>query len=359
MDYVYEAELAPKDSVDTLTPVDAKTDQEFLKLETEIEKAYSVIEEQTSKWGSSFGGLWGNIHIPENITQATSQLNEQFSQIKARVDVEQLTSKVHENLEQAKSTLVKFKDGEEQAKMMELLSSKTNTYLDSLDKELEIVENTAGNLVSNFTSFFAGALTIEAPHADGESACETDADHQKQTVIAHSRTEAQMHTLHSSPELYLTAADVEDTSYIKFAATFDIASQTGEITQRLESTPALHSLMNAIVPTKIAYADFWSRYFYMLAKIQQDEQKRAQLLAGGAEETGETEDFAWDDEEEEKPAKEVTVDSSNVNSSRTSSDVTYGLESVDGSTLDVVATKKSGPKVEATPEGEEDDDDWE
>ena len=69
---------------------------------------------------------------------------------------------------------------------------------------------------------------------------------------------------------------------------------TEEIATLLDRYPELRSQMDALVPERVSYKDFWSRYLYRKSKIDSAERKRKQLFENKVEDN----DFDWDEEEE-------------------------------------------------------------
>ncbi|KAG8897394.1 hypothetical protein FRC00_004330 [Tulasnella sp. 408] len=71
--------------------------------------------------------------------------------------------------------------------------------------------------------------------------------------------------------------------------------------------PALKSTMDAVVPFEMNEETFWTRYFFRVHQIQDEEEKRKALLQGA---TTQEEDFTWDDEDEsESPTSPVATKS--------------------------------------------------
>jgi hypothetical protein len=169
------------------------------------------------------------------------------------------------------------------------------------------------------------------------------------TQIYSTRLEAQLHALHTSEQPFLT--ETKETGYDEFSKTFDVETCTDEIASKLEEHPELRKLMDSLVPEKVSYTDFWTKYFYMRCQIHEQEQKRKDLLSKVADNEDQV---GWDDEDEDDDeAKRGSGDATHSSSkeSRNSSDNSYDIISKTSSTVDLPS------KVDSKDESE--DDDWE
>jgi len=70
--------------------------------------------------------------------------------------------------------------------------------------------------------------------------------------------------------------------------------------EEMDESPALRKTFEALVPEKLASDVFWSRYFFRVRQIEQDEARRKQVLERAA--TLSEDDFSWDMEDEESVA---------------------------------------------------------
>ncbi|KAL5528509.1 hypothetical protein ACEPAF_7645 [Sanghuangporus sanghuang] len=75
---------------------------------------------------------------------------------------------------------------------------------------------------------------------------------------------------------------------------------TGRIKEALkvEDGEVLSKTRDALVPSALDSATFWTRYFFRVYQIGKDEEKRKTLLAGSGDE-GNEEDFSWEDDDDE------------------------------------------------------------
>lgn len=400
--------------------INKKTEEEFNKLEDKIEETYNLMQKATSGWGSSLTGFWSKVKIPESLSLQETQkkLEELKSNLpeavaQRRKQVEELAAKGGEQLNQQFNNLSlslsedqKKKEeaqsgenrdinnidnkGKDQKKMLDILTKATNSYLDDLDHELEQVEKFAGSYATKVSSFIkTNLLETDAKIRERliEDANKGDLDANEsnllfnvpdniKTPIYATRTEAQLHALHTSQDLYVT--DAIDSEFATFLKSFNLESKTAEISSLLKKHSQLQNLMAAVVPTKVSYEEFWARYFFMYGKILEQEEKRKKILENNADD-GDDEDFNWDDDDDDdddengknsgnsknKDNKKSAISSAGTGAttanveSRTSSELTYDLKSTNSSTLDVVASKKAENAKSGANDDDDDDDDWE
>eukprot|EP00287_Rhodomonas_sp_CCMP768_P008578 CAMPEP_0196734396 /NCGR_PEP_ID=MMETSP1091-20130531/13153_1 /TAXON_ID=302021 /ORGANISM="Rhodomonas sp., Strain CCMP768" /LENGTH=212 /DNA_ID=CAMNT_0042077901 /DNA_START=63 /DNA_END=698 /DNA_ORIENTATION=+ len=90
-------------------------------------------------------------------------------------------------------------------------------------------------------------------------------------------------------------------AYAAFAEGFTAEEKTAEISQLLEASPSLAALHQELVPERVEYRVFWSRYFFRALAIRQEEDRKSALLRA-SELFGEEEDFAWDEDDRDDPA---------------------------------------------------------
>ncbi|KAK7205916.1 hypothetical protein BZA70DRAFT_267024 [Myxozyma melibiosi] len=265
--------------------------------------------------------------------------------------------------------------GKAQARLDELENVDLNKYFDQFGKDVKL--------------FLQDAVTIAPGEDEVEEAGSAqvtkdvlfDVPEEIKRHIYTTRLDAQLHALHTSVEPFL-AADAGDATYDEYAAKFSADTQTETIVNDLEHYPELRKLMEKLVPEKIAYDEFWRRYYFLREQINQEEARRKQLLteAGTAEEN-----FDWDEDEEEEEVAEsksgvaskaststetlkaedsaasaaaapAAVTESKPNSSRPSSESSYDLVSAANSQADLRA---EGAKAAKAGEEEEEEEDWE
>ncbi|KAL5523630.1 hypothetical protein ACEPAG_7803 [Sanghuangporus baumii] len=138
---------------------------------------------------------------------------------------------------------------------------------------------------------------------------ETSAQAQQQT--AGSRAAAMLSQLKRDPEA-LKKDPLEEESTREFYEAWlsaEVSSKDGGIESsewtertkealRVEDGEALSKMRDALVPSTLDSATFWTRYFFRVYQIEKDEEKRKALLAASGDE-GNEEDFSWEDDDDE------------------------------------------------------------
>lgn len=312
-----------------------KTEETIEKLESEIDKAYGLVE-------TKFQELWSNasknvekIKIEEQKQRLIEQLNN------TRKSLNEKTNELH-----VQENLKKIEESLKQVSLDDFTKS-ANKALDLLDSKLEIVENEASKYFGNFTSFLSSIVSVGPEESEeGEEA--------KKDVVFNSslnqynnygttRYETDLLNLHTSESFYLS----EDLDVKEEVNLFNADSKTKEISELLEKYPnTLTKTMNDLVPVKVSYNIFWYRYFKNDDKLKDQEKKRKELLEkednskkDGNHNDEEEEEFTWDDEDEEGEEEEEETEK------------TKKSETTKGST-------KSGYKKQAETAGDAEDD-WE
>lgn len=352
---VEESTRTTSDSVETLTAEEEasaqKTEQIVESLENKVDELYTTLEKNTTNGWKSLSGFLTNFqkNIPEYVNQTKEKMEKLSVNEQASEDEQGLLN--DKLIENATSAVKKL----ELNKYLGLIKNSTNTYLDELDDDLQEVEKFVGGVASRFGSFLKDAIVAEnRGEEDGdEELDENDVLFNVPTPpkVFSSRAEQKLYQLSHSKELYLNAIE-DQTKYDEFVKTLKLEDPE----PNLEKDTALKKLFTELVPAQISEQDFWSRFHYFKSLIESEESTRRKLLS---EKVDDEDKFDWDDDDEEESQqapdlKPVPTDTQLTSESRTSSEVTYNLESANSSTLDVVASKKTGNEEE-----NEEDDDWE
>ncbi|THY74113.1 BSD-domain-containing protein [Aureobasidium pullulans] len=199
----------------------------------------------------------------------------------------------------------------EASSLVSLLRSKATAATANLNlQKIQAAEDAADEALLKFgtgiRSFLRDAVTVTAPSTSAtgntEVLFETN-DAEGKRVIHSSRFDAQLHVIHTSAQSFTT--DPDSPEYAAFASSFDIAAKTDAIAADLEKYPELRRAMEKLVPEKVDYTTFWTRYYFLRKVIQEEEVRRKEVLKGATQETDE--EIAWgsddsDDEEEDKAA---------------------------------------------------------
>jgi hypothetical protein len=152
-------------------------------------------------------------------------------------------------------------------------------------KEIEKAEDAADEALlkfgTNIRNFLRDAVTIAPPAAGAEAGSTVlfeSKDAQGKRVIHTTRFDAQLHVIHSSLDSF-TKDPISD-EYALFAKDFSADNKTTDISNDLEKYSELRTAMEQLVPDKVAYEDFWKRYYFLRHSIETAEARRRDLLKG-------------------------------------------------------------------------------
>jgi hypothetical protein len=116
-------------------------------------------------------------------------------------------------------------------------------------------------------------------------------------AVVFDRFKARQHAIQIDPTTY-TADPVPEDGYREWLATFDLDSMKGKVSELLVSNVEVRALYTQLVPLTVSNLDFWSRYFFKLHQLEEEEARRMELMkradrVDGAKELG------WDEEDDE------------------------------------------------------------
>ncbi|PGH33877.1 hypothetical protein GX50_03277 [[Emmonsia] crescens] len=181
-------------------------------------------------------------------------------------------------------------------------------------KDIEKAEDAADEALlrfgTNIRNFLRDAVSIAPPEGteDNERVLFESRDVDGKRVIHTTRFEAQLHAVHSN--LDRLSQDPVSGEWPSWKSEFEVDSKTSEIAADLETYPELRRAMEALVPEKVEYADFWCRYYFLRLVIETEEKRRKEMLKGVS--TADDEEVAWDedsDSESNSPSTpQVTID---------------------------------------------------
>lgn len=155
-------------------------------------------------------------------------------------------------------------------------------------KDIQKAEDAADEALlkfgTNIRNFLRDAVTIAPPEegsgADGSQSKvlfeSKDADGKR--IIHTTRFDAQLHVIHSNLDGF--TKDPDSPEWDGWTKNFDIDKKTAEISKDLEKHPELRKSMEALVPDKVEYKPFWTRYYFLRHVIESEEQRRREMLKG-------------------------------------------------------------------------------
>ncbi|KAH0257943.1 BSD-domain-containing protein, partial [Aureobasidium melanogenum] len=360
MDFAYDQiqeESLPSDHSSQTTPNDSAPP---ITLETEFQQAFKAVS--ASPWGARLGGFFASAKkqgesLYSDAQKEYASRSEQAAKVATELQksIVESTRNISINHDATGAANTSFSDptfalpegvSEEKGKekeverdvqpagqvtrpdslpadivkeatsLVSLLRSKATAATANINlQKIQAAEDAADEALlkfgTNIKSFLRDAVTVTAPSTSSDSTevlFETN-DAEGKRVIHSSRFDAQLHVIHTSAQSF--TSDPDSAEYAEFAKEFDIAAKTDAIAADLEKYPELRRAMEKLVPEKVEYATFWTRYYFLRKVIQEEEVRRREVLKGATQTTDE--DLTWgsddSDDEEDKaptPTKEKT-----------------------------------------------------
>ncbi|KAF2136401.1 uncharacterized protein K452DRAFT_329721 [Aplosporella prunicola CBS 121167] len=203
-----------------------------------------------------------------------------------------------ERSENLSADIVKEAEG-----MLSLLRFEGAKRLKDIQKAEDAADEALLKFGTNIRDFLRDAVTITGPGSEGAGGADAAGQSSKvlfeskdvdgKRVIHTTRFDAQLHVIHSSLDSFVH--DPESPEWAKWAAEFDIDKKTADIAKDLEKYKELRRAMEALVPEKVEYTPFWTRYYFLRHVIESEEQRRREMLKASATATTENEP-SWDDD---------------------------------------------------------------
>ncbi|KIW29632.1 uncharacterized protein PV07_05435 [Cladophialophora immunda] len=307
---------ASSNSNDTSTP---KTSSPRQSLQSEFQETFKAFS--NSQWGVKLGGLWGNVR------KQGESLYEEAKKEAAEMasDMEALRLKGVKGLgfgaEQKEGENTSGTDGDiessstskenEQNKTIQ----ETETFLERFKaeaakrlKDVQRAEDAADEALlrfgTNIRNFLRDAVSVTAPDDQeagnrqaGEVLFESRDPTSGKRVIHTSRFDAQLHVIHTTMTSFTQDPSGAGDQWDGFKRGFDIDEMTARIAEDLDKYRELRSSMEKLVPEKVEYKDFWTRYYFLRHVVETQEEKRKELLKAS---THETEEVGWDEDSDEE-----------------------------------------------------------
>ena len=272
-------------------------------LNTEFQEAYKTFS--ASPWGAKLGGFFGNVkkqgeayyqEAREEVSSAGEDAFKGFTDLGSSLvnrarsmstnqDDQSAVTPAQSNFEGETTE----KDRTESAALRESESliarfrSEATKRLKDIEKAEDAADEALQKFGSNIRNFLRDAVTIAPPtemtDKDGKSKVLFESkDQDGKRVIHTTRFDAQLHAIHSSLDSF--GKDPQSPEYEKWSQDFDVEKKTNEISTDLETHDELRRAMEALVPEKVEYADFWRRYYFLRMVVESEEKRRREMLKG-------------------------------------------------------------------------------
>jgi hypothetical protein len=283
----------------------ATSPQQRADLSTEFSETFKAFS--ASPWGARLGGFWGNVQ-----KQSQSYYSEAVKEVEdLRVDAMKGLSGLQESLvNRTRSLSLEGETGPDAPATHEKPGSGGNIGAPSAtDQELEDnetfiarfkteaakrlkdvqkAEDAADEALlrfgTNLRNFLRDAVAVTAPEPAEGASTEVLFESKDATtgkrVIHTSRLDAQLHVIHTSPNELESDPSGSGEQWATFKKAFDVESKTDAIARDLELYPDLRRTMEGLVPEKVEYKDFWTRYYFLRHVLEAQEERRKELLKG-------------------------------------------------------------------------------
>jgi len=128
-----------------------------------------------------------------------------------------------------------------------------------------------------------------------------------QASASFDRVHNELTRLQNDESTYLTDPNpIEAYENWRQTTDFNVDTRKGEIAQLLIDAPHVRSFYAHLVPAQTTHSDFWSRYYFRLHHIEEEEARRTQLLrraheicTENNENTGNNNENDWDEPDED------------------------------------------------------------
>lgn len=285
-------------------------------LNTEIQQALKAV--QSSPWGTALGGWFtqarkqGETLASEAQDQATKGWEGLREQVSQRAVPAAAEAQAGSTSGEAVGPGAEEKDGAEAEEEVDVDVPRTDilstdivkeagTLVASLRltaaaklKDLQAAEDAADEALlqfgTNVRNFLRNAVVISAPLGGVGTPTGTDAGGNEvlfetqepgtgRKVFHTTRLEAQLHAIHTTAFSF-TADPSHGTPWEEWQKEFDAEKQTDAITQDLERYEDLRRAMEKLVPEKVEYTLFWTRYYFLRKAVEEEERRRREVLKG-------------------------------------------------------------------------------
>lgn len=309
MDLAYDHIQEEVLSADEVIKQDKEKEKQ-VNLNTEFKEAYKSFS--ASPWGARLGGFFSDVKKQgetyyEGARQEASAVGggalKGFTDLKSTIvnrtrsistsqaitPIGAAASDSNDPSSEAGSTGTTNKERTESEALRESegLISRFRTEAAKRLKEIEKAEDAADEALlkfgKNIRNFLRDAVTIAPPSQESsqggsQKVLFESKDQDGKRVIHTTRFDAQLHAIHSSPDSF--TKDPVSSEYEKWKDDFDVEKKTDAIASDLEKYQELRRSMEKLVPEKVDYADFWTRYYFLLMVIETEEQRRRDMLKG-------------------------------------------------------------------------------
>ncbi|KAK1145651.1 BSD domain-containing protein 1-like [Acipenser oxyrinchus oxyrinchus] len=117
------------------------------------------------------------------------------------------------------------------------------------------------------------------------------------TTEVYDSTKARLYSLQADPATYCNEPDGPPEVFEAWLVNFNFEEKKAEVSELLVSSPSIRALYSKMVPVAVSHSEFWQRYFYKIYQLDQEEARRI-ALKQRAEQTSQSEELGWEEEDE-------------------------------------------------------------
>ena len=302
-DHIQEEVLSPDD----IAKKEAGEKQKDSNLNAEFQEAYKSFS--SSPWGARLGGFFSDVKkqgetyyegARQEATAASGEALKGFTDLRSTLVNRARSMSTGQSPPEtptaadpasgegaSKETTHKERSESEALRDSEGVISRFRTEAAKRLKDLERAEEAADAAIfkfgANIGNFLKEAVTIAPPteetNKDGSRKVLFESkDQDGKRVIHTTRFEAQLHAIHSSIDSF--SKDPVSPEYEKWKSEFDVEKKTDAIATDLEKYEELRRTMEKLVPEKVEYPTFWTRYYFLRMVVETEEQRRREMLKG-------------------------------------------------------------------------------
>lgn len=117
------------------------------------------------------------------------------------------------------------------------------------------------------------------------------------------RFQKELENLQSSQSTYLNEPDQTNSEFIEWKSKFSTEAQKSIISELLIQNSSMRLLYSQLVPSQLTNDDFWSRYFYRVYLLEEENKKRVKLLERADNQVvkdNEQDTLDWDEDEHDE-----------------------------------------------------------
>ncbi|PNF17062.1 hypothetical protein B7P43_G00845 [Cryptotermes secundus] len=176
-----------------------------------------------------------------------------------------------------------------------VVSSTTSALKDKL--RLHEPESAANTMKRSVSSFFGQVSSVLNPTPDDEDE-EAIVIHDSQPV-ALTKFQVLQHALVTNPDTFLTDPKMEyEKQYEAWLEILEDQLTADRLSKLMAANPDLHSQYTTLVPDQVSHLEFWQRYLFRKALLEDQQARREAMQRRAEKERQAAENFQWDQEKD-------------------------------------------------------------